>query len=189
MIREISIAVLFAILTAIGAQITIRLSFSPVPVTLQVMMVIISGLVLGSRRGFASQVAYLAAGVMGLPVFSGGIGGPAALFGPTGGYLLVFPLAAFSAGWISERARLRNTTIGYLAASLSAIVVIYVGGVLWLAKWLGLGMNGVAFYKALILGAVPFIFADLVKAVSATLLVRTGHGTLWRFFGTMNSFR
>jgi biotin transport system substrate-specific component len=185
--REIVITGFFAVITAIGAQITIQLPFSPVPVTMQVMMVILSGLILGSKRGFASQIAYLAAGLAGLPVFSAGMSGLPALFGPTGGYLLAFPFAAFVAGWIRQRAIRRMMTLNYLAASLAAIGVIYGAGVLWLGHWLGQGMNTVALVQAWKLGCAPFIAVDLVKAVSATVAVRTGQETLLRLFGTLYS--
>ena len=103
LVSEVLVATFFATLTALGAQIAVRLPFSPVPATLQVLMVIVTGLALGSRRGFTSMVAYLTAGALGLPVFAGGNGGLVYLFGPTGGYLLAFPVAAFVAGRVSER--------------------------------------------------------------------------------------
>ena len=111
LVRDLALATLFAALTALGAQIAVRLPFSPVPVTLQVLMVIGCGLILGSRRGLTSQLTYLAAGVLGLPVFAGGTGGPAVILGPTGGYLLAFPVAAFAAGWLSERPAFRKSSL------------------------------------------------------------------------------
>ncbi len=164
---------LFAALTVMAARIAIPLPFSPVPVTLQVMTVILSGLVLGSRWGALSQVEYLALGLMGLPVFAGGVG-PAALWGPTGGYLLSFPLAAFAAGWVSERLR-SNDKLSVLLASLAAITVIYVGGAAWLAVWLG-GDVG----RAWALGVAPFILADVGKALVAASVVGGGRAFVAR---------
>ncbi len=164
---------LFAALTVMAARIAIPLPFSPVPVTLQVLAVILSGLVLGSRRGALSQVEYLALGLVGLPVFAGGVG-PAALWGPTGGYLLSFPVAAFAAGWVSERLR-TGDKIGILLASLAAIVVIYVGGAAWLTVWLGGNLG-----RAWTLGVAPFVLVDVVKALVAASVVGGGRAFVAR---------
>jgi biotin transport system substrate-specific component len=181
-----TLAAFFAALTALGAQITVRLPFSPVPITFQVMMVIGAGLALGSRRGLTSQVAYLAAGVMGLPVFAGGTGGPAVLFGPTGGYLLAFPVAAFAAGWLRERA-MPTGRLGWLTASLVSLAVIYGGGASWLTVWL-FATGGLSLQAALTgawrLGVAPFILADVAKAIMAIATVRGSQHLLAQYFGT-----
>jgi biotin transport system substrate-specific component len=186
LVRDLILAMLFAALTAVSAQIAVRLPFSPVPITFQVLMVIGTGLALGSRRGLASQFAYLAAGAMGLPVFAGGTGGPAVLFGPTAGYLLAFPAAAFVAGWLRERSS-PASRLCWLRASLVALAVIYAGGASWLAVWLG-AANALppqeALTRAWHLGVAPFVLADIAKAVLAITIVRGSRGPLSQWFGT-----
>lgn len=178
--REAGPAIFFAVLTALGAQFAIRLPFSPVPVTLQVLVVLISGLALGSRGGLSSQLGYLTAGALGLPVFAGGTGGLAVFLGPTGGYLMAFPVAAWLGGRVSEA--LRGHRMGLLVAALAALAVIYSGGGLWLAVWLQAARLG-SFDNALVgawhLGVRPFILVDLIKAFLAAAAVG-GSQTLWR---------
>jgi len=169
LVKEAMVVTFFAALTALGAQVAIRLPFSPVPVTLQVLMVVLTGLVLGSKRGLTSQLGYVAAGALGLPVFAGGSGGLAVLLGPTGGYLMAFPLAAFAAGLIRERLG-NGGKFGAFVASCAGVALIYGVGALWLATWLGMGGAlswADAFVSAWHLGVAPFILVDLVKAILA----------------------
>jgi len=179
--KEAATLSFFAALTGLGAQVAVRLPFSPVPVTLQVLVVLAAGLALGSRRGFASQVTYLAAGVAGLPVFAGGAGGPAVILGPTGGYLMAFPLAALATGWISERLN-QTGRWGLLLASLVGVAIIYAAGVAWLANWLRASASTSALASAWQMGAAPFVAGDLVKAVCASAAVGTGSAALSRWF-------
>src|SRR3989339_1178484 len=97
-IKGMMFAALFAALTAAVSPIKIPLGFTPVPITLQTLMVLLSGAMLGARYGALSQFLYLVLGAAGLPVFAGGSGGIASLFGPTGGYLFSYPIAAFIVG-------------------------------------------------------------------------------------------
>ncbi len=183
--KELGLITTFATLTALGAQVAVRLPFSPVPVTLQVLMVIVTGLALGSRRGFASLVGYLAVGAAGLPIFAGGAGGAPVLFGPTGGYLFAFPFAAFAAGWLSERLRTRSMAAMF-GAALAAVAVIYCGGSLWLSIWLGATGShsiGAALAGAWQLGVKPFIVLDVAKAVAAVGAVQGTRAVLPRWFG------
>lgn len=183
--RELIVIALFAALTALGARIAILLPFSPVPVTLQVLMVIGTGLALGSRRGLMSQVGYLTAGALGMPVFAGGTGGLAVISGPTGGYLMAFPVAAFAAGLLSETLE-KNRWIGSLVASLVALVIIYGGGVLWLSAWLrgtGVPSFAAAVTQAWHLGVKPFVLVDLGKVVLAASAVGGSRALFARWFG------
>src|SRR5215472_7835088 len=103
-LRQIAIVVCASAVIAVCARLVLPLPFTPVPLTLANFGVLLVGLTLGSKRGFAAAALYLAWGAMGLPVFSPvGVGGIAQLFGPTGGYLLAYPVVAFVAGWIAER--------------------------------------------------------------------------------------
>lgn len=147
----------FSLLTALLAQVEIRVPFMPVPWTGQTFAVLLCGAVLGSRRGFASQMLYLAAGASGLPVFAGGGFSLAHLFGPTGGYLLSYPVAAALVGWSVERGASRN--VWRLAPSLFlASLLILVSGTAWLRVSLGL-----SFQQAARLGLIPFLAGDIVK--------------------------
>jgi biotin transport system substrate-specific component len=160
-------AVLFVtILTAIAAQVSVPLPFTPVPFTFQPMLVLIGAAALGARLGAASQVLYLAAGLAGLPVFAASpvlAQGAARLLGPTGGYLMAYPLAAFVAGALAERGFDRRYVTAVLAM-ICGLAVIFTGGVSWLAlaSQPARGWSG-----ALSTGLVPFIVPDLVKLLVA----------------------
>jgi len=169
-------SLLFAGLMAASA-ISFRLWFTPVPVTLQVLGVILSGLVLGSKWGAISQLEYLAMGAMGLPLFANWTGGPAAFVGPSGGYLIGFVAGAFAAGWVFERLEGR-TNLAAWPAGIAAIVGIYLFGASWLAVWLGIAAGkpfGACVQGAWQLGIVPFIGVDLLKTAVAAGLVTGGH--------------
>ena len=167
---------LFLVLTAVGAQVSVPLPFTPVPLTVQPMVVLLGGAALGWRLGALAQVMYLVAGAAGLPVFAAAPDLPHGilrLLGPTGGYLLAYPLAAAVTGWLAERG-LDRRWVTQVAAMLAGLVVIYAGGVARLAVGppspLGLQM-------ALAAGFYPFVLADLTKiAVAAGLLP-----ALWRY--------
>jgi len=169
---------LFAAFTALTARVTIPLPFTPVPITLQVMAVLLAGLVLGPRGGAISQLAYLAAVAAGLPLDARGLG-PAALFGPTAGYLLGFAPAAWLAGWLAERlpalgpqAQVRGVWVGSFVAALAGVAVIYACGLAWLAP--SVGSLGAAWA----LGAAPFILVDLGKALVAAAVAGSGRTLL-----------
>jgi biotin transport system substrate-specific component len=157
--------VLFAAFTALTARVTIPLPFTPVPITLQVMVVLLAGLVLGSEAGAVSQLAYLAAIAAGLPLDARGTGSMA-LFCPTAGYLVGFAPAAFACGWIAER--LSDTRASRFFAALVGLGVIYVAGLAWLATMVG-GLR-----TAWALGVAPFIVIDLGKAVIAAAVAESG---------------
>src|SRR5918996_1464703 len=127
--------VLLAALTAVAAQISVPLPFTPVPFTLQPMVVLLGGAALGSRLGMASQILYLAAGLAGLPVFAASSvlpQGPLRLIGPTGGYLMAYPFAAFVTGWLAERGFDRRYITSVIAMA-AGLILIFAGGVTWLA--------------------------------------------------------
>src|SRR6478752_9826029 len=129
-------AVLFvAVLTIVAAQISIPLPFTPVPFTLQPMVVLLGGAALGARLGMSSQILYLALGLAGLPVFAASPvlpQGLARLLGPTGGYLMSYPFAAFVAGYLAERGFDRRYLTSVLAMG-AGLAIIFASGVLWMA--------------------------------------------------------
>lgn len=172
-------ALSFAVLTGVGGRLAIHLGYTPVPVTLQVLAVIMSGLVLGGRWGAISQLQYLMLGIMGVPVFTGVIPGPAALVGPTGGYLLGFVAGAYVCGTLFERLNSRTSTAAWIAG-IAGIVAIYSFGTPWLALWLKLSGRswGDCMIGAWRLGIVPFFGIDILKAVAASGLALGGRS--WR---------
>lgn len=165
-IRVAAVALAVA-LTATAAQFTVVLPFTAVPFTLTPLVVILTGAVLGSRLGAAAQVAYLAAGVAGLQVFApSAILPPGALrlLGPTGGFLLAYPAAAFAAGWLAERGWDRSF-LRAVVAMAAGLAVIYLGGLSWMLQFAP--SLEVAFAQAI----APFILADVVKVLLAAVLL------------------
>src|SRR5581483_4817031 len=125
--RQSVIIVGASLFVAICARITVPLPFTPVPLTMQNFAVLLVGLTLGSKRGFAALALYLVEGASGMPVFSiAGLGGVAQLVGLTGGYLMAYPFAAFTAGWIMEHGRKSFTRAAI--GSLLGDIVLFIGG-------------------------------------------------------------
>jgi biotin transport system substrate-specific component len=154
-----------AALTAAAAQISVPLPFTPVPLTFQPMVVLVGGAVLGARLGMASQFLYLALGIAGLPMFAASPTlpqGAARLLGPTGGYLMAYPMAAFITGYLAERGLDRRYWTG-LVAMTCGLAVVFTGGVLWLTRFVPGGTIG----GALAAGFYPFIVEDVVKLLAA----------------------
>jgi len=150
-----------SLFVALCAHVTIPLPFTPVPLTLQNFAVLVVGLALGSRRGFAALALYLAEGLSGLPVFSPiGPGGLAQLLGPTGGYLMAYPFVAFVAGMIAERGRQSFTR--FALAATAGEIVLFIGGVSWLALF----FRG-SWWQAAHFGLYPFLFAEIAKILVA----------------------
>ena len=155
----------FSLVVALSAQVSIPLPFTPVPVTLQTLAVVLTGALLGSRRGAVAILLYLGEGFAGLPVFSLGRAGIAHLVGPTGGYLVGFVAAAWLTGLLVER-RLAGSVLGALAALILGHLVPYITGVAWLGVSVGLP-------RAISLGFLPFLPGDVLK-VAASLGILAG---------------
>ena len=162
--RSMVLCSLMAGLMAAGAF--IQVPIGPVPIVLTNLFVLLSGLLLGARWGAASAALYLLVGAIGLPVFSGGRGGLAHVFGPTGGYLFGFIFAAWITGFISER--FRRSINGSMIAVIFGSLIIYGLGVPWLKAITQMTWN-----KAWMVGMVPFLPGDLLKAVAAVILFRS----------------
>jgi len=159
--RRVLAVSLGALAVALAAQVRVPLPFTPVPVTLQDLAVLTVGGLLGPAAGAAALVTYLGLGIFGLPVFSGGGAGLAWLFGPTGGYLLAFPVAAFVTGLVAHRQGLDRAILG----ALLGMVIIHAGGVAQLA--LLTGDLGTAFRT----GSLPFLSVSLLKTGLAAALL------------------
>ncbi len=170
-------------LTAAAAQVSVALPFTDVPFTFQPMVVLLGGLALGPRLGLASQVVYLMAGIAGLPVFAPSVSlppGALRLLGPTGGYLMAYPFAAFLVGYLAERGFDRRylTSVAAMAAGL---LVIYACGATWLGFFArgGSAVAPIGLQAALAAGVYPFVIADMLKLLAAAGIVPG----LWRLFG------
>ena len=158
------LVVAFSAFVALSARVAIP--WWPVPMTLQPLAVLFTGAVLGSRRGALALLLYLAEGAVGLPVFAGGAG-VAYMLGPTGGYLVSYPVVAGLVGWLAERGWDRSL-VWTAAAMTLGLLVIYAFGVAWLAGLLG------DLETALVQGMLIFIPGDLIKIAIATLALPGG---------------
>jgi biotin transport system substrate-specific component len=158
--KQIALVVGASLFVALCARITIPLPFTPVPLTLQNCGVLIVGLLLGGRRGFLALALYLAEGAAGLRVFNPmGPGGIAQLLGPTGGFLMAYPLVAGLAGFLMERGR--KTFANAALASIAAELVLFAGGLSWLAILTGSMRTAFKF------GLYWFVFAEIIKVLLA----------------------
>lgn len=163
LLRDIVLVVAFGTFMGVLAQISIPLPFTPVPITAQTFGVLLTGAVLGSRRGFAAMMVYLAEGASGMPVFAGGGAGWVVLTGFLGGYLASYPLAAFAVGFLAERGWDRN----FFRAAIAMVageVIIYAVGVPWLGHFIGM-------HNAVTLGLTPFVGGDIAKLILAAAVL------------------
>ena len=179
--EQVGAVVFITVLTAVAAQISLTLPFTPVPFTFQPMVVLIGACALGGRLGMTSQVLYLLLGLAGLPVFAASPllpQGVARLVGPTGGYLMAYPLAALVTGALAERGFDRRYLTA-LVAMAAGLVIIFAGGLSWLMIVLPPAQG---FAGALRAGFTPFIVGDLIKlAVAAGVMP-----SLWWLTGPRN---
>jgi biotin transport system substrate-specific component len=161
--RQVAFVVGASLAVALCARITIPLMpLTPVPLTVQNMGVLLVGMLLGSRRGFAALALYLVEGAVGLPVFSTsavGLHGIAQILGPTGGFLMVYPFVAFLAGYIFERGP--KTFLHAATAGLLAEILLFAGGLTWLYVF----THSLA--KAAYLGLYWFVAAEVIKIMLA----------------------
>jgi biotin transport system substrate-specific component len=166
--RQVALVVGASLFVALCARITIPIPGTPVPLTVQNFGVLLVGLLLGSRRGFAALALYLAEGAMGMPVFSPvGVGGIAHLLGPTGGFLLAYPFVAWLAGFIMERGR--KSFARAAMGGLLGEIVLFAGGLTWLAVLTH------SVVQAFRWGLYWFLFAEVIKVMMAA-----GIAARWR---------
>jgi biotin transport system substrate-specific component len=163
--KDLAYIALFAAITAVLGLVP-AISVGPVPITAQTLGVMLAGAILGARRGFLSQLLFLVLVAIGLPLLASGTGGLAVFAGPTAGYLISWPIAAFVVGLLTERFWARyNLAWGVLANVIGGIVVIYLIGVPVLAAVANLSPRA-----AIVSGALPFLIGDGIKAVLAAAI-------------------
>jgi biotin transport system substrate-specific component len=161
LIKQVVIVICASAVIAVCARLMVPLPFTPVPLTLANFGVLLVGLTLGSRRGFAAAALYLAWGAMGLPVFASmGPGGIAQMMGPTAGYLWAYPVIAFLAGWIAESGR--SSFARNLVGAVAAEIVLFAAGIGWLA------IMTHSWRQAALFGLYPFLFAEASKVLLAS---------------------
>ena len=162
-IYNIGLIMTASFLIGLSAQLEMRLPFTPIPITAQTLVVLMSGALLGAHRGVLAILVYLAAGVSGLPVFSGFGASIHHILGPSGGYLMGFVGGAYIAGTFVERGWGTNFLSRFFLMLLSCSA-IYATGLLWLGFFVG-------FEKALAMGLIPFITGDIIKSALAAFLL------------------
>lgn len=164
-----ALVVSFALITAVLAQVSITLSFTPVPITGQTLAVLVSGATLGTAMGMSSQILYVFLGAVGLPFYANHSSGWDVLKGATGGYFIGFIVASAIIGFLAERKNDRKV-LSAIGAFVVGSVVIYGFGATWLAHSLGIPFAKGA-QSAMSLGVIPFLFGDLLKVALAGLII------------------
>jgi biotin transport system substrate-specific component len=165
--KELSMIAIFTAITAVFAQIAIPIPFTPVPISFGLVAVYMSAILLKPKHAVYSQICYLALGGLGVPVFGGFRGGLVALFGPTGGYLLVYPIMAWIVSMALNSSKSRQAefsqskTIVFIKSAIAiciAHIILYLGGTAWLSI-----TTGNSFYASLTIAVFPFIPMDIIK--------------------------
>lgn len=173
--RQIILCGLFAALISVFAQISIPLPFTTVPFTLQIFGIAITGLILGAKCGFISTLIYLILGAIGIPVFAQFSGGLSILFGPTGGFLLGYPLMAFIIGYTRERFQSKISTS---ISMILGLALVYAFGTVMFSF-----ITGNTILQSLIYCVLPFVAVDLLKLLLAYII---GETVCKRVFSSLN---
>lgn len=164
-LRDMIAVAFFAALTVVGAWISFSIPFSPVPIALANVMAVLAGVILGKRLGSLSQVVYLLMGLVGIPVFAKFTAGPGVLFGPTGGYLFGYLLAAFTAGLLIEYLPRLPQVLRLSIAMTAGMIIVYLPGIPWLARVAGFDIP-----TALVKGFYPYLPGDAMKIIIGVTL-------------------
>jgi len=160
-LRNVALVVCASWVIALCARFSVPLPYTPVPLSLANFAVLAVGLTLGSRRGFAAAVLYLAQGAAGMPVFSpAGPGGVAQLLGITGGFLLAYSLVAYLSGWLVERGA--RGFFGHMLAAVAGEALLFASGVTWLMMVLHVSVS-----QAIVFGVYPFLVGEVGKVMLA----------------------
>jgi biotin transport system substrate-specific component len=175
-VHEMVLAGVFASITAVLSQVAIPLPFSPVPISMGILAVYSAAILLSRRAAVLSQVIYLFLGAIGVPVFGNFRGGLSVIVGPTGGYLLAYPIVAFVISYFIDKITDKeNENTNYIVRQIKRLFIIsfahsllYAMGTLWLSILLK-----ISFQEALIIGVVPFIVLDFVKIIFTIFAIFT----------------
>lgn len=175
-VKEITRGGVLTAMLAVSAFISIPLGFTPIPLTLQTMIVNLIALTLSPLLSFLTVLVYILLGLAGLPVFSGGVGGAAKLFGPTGGFIIAFlisaPLMSFLKGKITNKISLHRNVTNTMHTAINIAVTILIGmTTIYLlgAVYMSLLMR-TSFAKSLTVAVLPFIPLDICKCIAASLI-------------------
>lgn len=169
--RAVSLVIAFSLFNALAAQFS--LNIGPIPITGQSFAVTLTGALLGSRLGAMALIAYLIEGFSGLPFFANGMGGIGVLFGPTAGYLISFPAAAYVTGAFAENGWDRKFLTAAASMVIGSVVILLFGWV-WLIALKTTPM------QAFMVGVVPFLLGDVVKVILAAAVLPSGWALLKR---------
>ena len=162
--RDLILTAFFAALTVLFSALSIPTPVSPVPFSLSLVAIFLAGALLKKNQAALAQIVYILLGVIGLPVFSKFSGGLGVIAGPTGGYIIAYPVMAYLIAWMIEKINKRNFAV-YLLSMLCALIVCYTLGTLWLA--LEAQLPAAAAISA---GVIPFIVPDIIKAILSSVL-------------------
>ena len=165
-VLRITLIALFAALIAGGSFVAIPLPFSPVPIVLQNLFIVLAGLVLGPVMGSSAVLLYLFAGAVDLPVFAGASGGIAFFVSPTGGFLIGYFFAALCAGLVAGKPKENTSSFRIVTAAVLGFLVVYIPGLLWLQHFMG------SWIKTFTAGFFPFLIGDGIKAVIVSLAAK-----------------
>lgn len=160
--KELILCGLFASITSILAQISIPIPFTTVPITMQVFSLVLCGIILGPKLGFISQLIYVLIGLIGVPVFSQMSGGISVIIGPTGGFIISFPIITLLAGYFSKR---YNSYFMIMIGIFGGLMINYLVGTLQFIL-----IMKVSFVEGLTLCVLPFVVLDFVKIYLATIV-------------------
>lgn len=171
-IKEITLIGLMAAILCVVAPFSIPIPFSVVPISFTNLAIYFAVFILGWKKGTISYLIYFLLGFVGLPVFSGFSGGPAKVFGPTGGYLIGFIILAIISGYFIEK--FKGKVYMYVVGMSLGLVITYILGTTWLSYQLEL-----TFIKGLMMGVVPYLPGDILKIVIATIVGPTLRASLY----------
>lgn len=169
-LKPLVFAALFAALTAAVSPLKIPLGFTPVPITLQTLVVLMSGAMLGHVYGALAMILYVVVGALGLPVFAGGGSGIGAILGPTGGYLMSYFIAAYAIGKVVQM-RKEPKYLDYVVAMIAGTIIIYVLG----AGWALVVVPGLTLLAVIVGWVLPFIIGDTIKLLIAAYIAKTAN--------------
>jgi biotin transport system substrate-specific component len=170
--RSVGLVIVFSLFIAAAAQFAIHIG--PIPITGQTFAVLLTGALLGSRLGAAAVIAYLIEGAIGLPFFAGGAAGIVRFFGPTGGYLVAFPAAAFVTGAFAEHGWDKNYPQAVVAMAIGSVIV-FLGGWAWYSV-----LTSTPPLAAFQIAVLPYLVGDVIKIALAAAVLPTGWALLKR---------